>query len=260
MCIGKNVRLKPIDHQPEDPFADALVEQAAGDLGEPVVRAGQNREQRAAAQHVVEVRHGVVRVVRLPVDRHGGEVTPLSPPIVNWTMNASAYSIGTVNRMRPPHSVASHEKTLMPVGTAMVMLDRPKNASATSPRPTVNMWCAQTVTDRNAMAMPEATIDPVAEDRLAGEDRDDLRDDAEGRQRHDVHLGVAEVPEQVLPQDRVAAVAHVEEVRAEIAIDQQHGLRRGERRNRRQDQPGGDQRHPGEDGQLEPAHARRAQA
>ena len=42
----------------------------------------------------------------------------------------------------------------------MVMLDNPKNALATSPRPTVNMWCAHTATDRNAIAMPEATITP----------------------------------------------------------------------------------------------------
>src|SRR6266704_6839131 len=75
-------------------------------------------------------------------------------------MKASAYSMGTFNRMRPPHSVASHEKTLIPVGTAMAKLVKPKKASAMSPKPTVNMWCAQTLTDRNAMAMPEATMTP----------------------------------------------------------------------------------------------------
>jgi hypothetical protein len=42
----------------------------------------------------------------------------------------------------------------------------------------------------------------VAEDRLAGEDRQDLGEDAEGRQHEDVDLGVAEEPEQVLPQQR----------------------------------------------------------
>jgi hypothetical protein len=44
----------------------------------------------------------------------------------------------------------------------------------------------------------------VAEDRLAGEDRQDLGDDAEERQRDDVDLGVTEEPEQVLPQDPAA--------------------------------------------------------
>ena len=45
----------------------------------------------------------------------------------------------------------------------------------------------------------------VGEQLLAREDRDDLGDDADRRQQHDVDLGVAEEPEQVLPEDRVAA-------------------------------------------------------
>ena len=52
------------------------------------------------------------------------------------------------------------------------------------------------------MRIVARTNEPVAEQRLAAEDRDDLRDHAEERQRDDVHLGVAEEPEQVLPQDR----------------------------------------------------------
>ena len=93
---------------------------------------------------------------------------------------------------------------------------------------------------------------PVAEDRLAGEHRDDLRNDAEGRQRHDVDLGVAEVPEQVLPQDRITAAADVEEMRPKVAVDEQHGLSRRQRWDSREYQPG-------EDRQAEPAHSRRAQ-
>ena len=45
----------------------------------------------------------------------------------------------------------------------------------------------------------------IAEDRLAAEGRDDLADHAEARQDHDVDLGVAEEPEQVLVKHRVAA-------------------------------------------------------
>lgn len=42
----------------------------------------------------------------------------------------------------------------------------------------------------------------VAEERLPAEDRQDLGDDTEERQRDDVHLAMAEEPEQVLPQER----------------------------------------------------------
>ena len=47
----------------------------------------------------------------------------------------------------------------------------------------------------------------AAEQRLAREHRHDLADDAEDRQDEDVDLGVAEEPEQVLPEERVAALA-----------------------------------------------------
>ena len=45
----------------------------------------------------------------------------------------------------------------------------------------------------------------VAEERLPGEDRQDLGDDAHGRQDQDVDLGMPEDPEQVLPEQRIAA-------------------------------------------------------
>ena len=61
----------------------------------------------------------------------------------------------------------------------------------------------------------------VAEQRLPREDRQHLGDDAEGRQDQDVHLGVAEDPEQVLPEHRVAAAAGNEEVRPEVPVDHQ---------------------------------------
>ena len=66
------------------------------------------------------------------------------------------------------------------------------------------MWCAQTATDRAAIVERRADQADVAEDRLAAEHRQDLGDDAEERQRDDVDLGMAEEPEQVLPQDRAA--------------------------------------------------------
>ena len=66
----------------------------------------------------------------------------------------------------------------------------------------------------------------IAEHRLAAEGRDHLADHAEARQDHDVDLGVAEEPEQMLVEHRIAAARGVEEGRAEIAVGQQHGDRR----------------------------------
>ena len=80
-----------------------------------------------------------------------------------------------------------------------------------------------------AIATVAATIG-VAEHRLAREDRDDLGDEAEHRQDQHVDLGVAEEPEEVLPEQRRAAGLGVEEVRAELAVEQQHDQRGRQRR------------------------------
>ena len=86
----------------------------------------------------------------------------------------------------------------------------------------------------------------VAEHRLAGEDRDDLGDDAEERQREDVDLGVAEEPEQVLPQDG-ATVGRVVDVCAELTVVEHAEGGGGEQREDQQGEDGGDQDVPGED-------------
>ncbi len=64
------------DREPEVGSAPALVEEAAAHLRKPVVGAGEDRERRAAEEHVVEVRDEVVRVGHLPVDRRGREGDP----------------------------------------------------------------------------------------------------------------------------------------------------------------------------------------
>ena len=99
----------------------------------------------------------------------------------------------------------------------------------------------------------------VAEDRLAAEDRQDLRHDAEERQGDDVDLRVAEEPEQVLPQDR-AAVRRVEHVGTEdpVGLQREQGPR--EDREHHDHEHAGDQRVPHEDRHPEHRHAGRAHA
>jgi hypothetical protein len=99
----------------------------------------------------------------------------------------------------------------------------------------------------------------VAEDGFAAEDGEDLGDDPEKWQRDDVDLGVAEEPEQVLPQDG-SAVGGVEDLGAESPVDFQSHQRRGEQREREQDQDAGHERVPGEDGHTKHRHPRCAQA
>ena len=99
----------------------------------------------------------------------------------------------------------------------------------------------------------------VAEQRLAAEHRDDLADDPEERQGDDVDLGVAEEPEQVLPQHGAAVLPAVDQ-RPQVPVGQHRHQRRGQDREGQQDQHAGDQGGPDEDRHPEQRHARRPQA
>src|SRR5439155_14728292 len=95
----------------------------------------------------------------------------------------------------------------------------------------------------------------VAEDRLAREDGQDLGDDAEGRQDEDVDLRMAEGPEEMLPEERVAAVFRLEEARAEVAVEEEEDRRRRQARQGEEQEEVLHERRPDEEGQAIEAHA-----
>src|SRR3546814_9529478 len=66
------------------------------------------------------------------------------------------------------------------------------------------------------------------------------------RQDHDVDLGMAEEPEDVLEHHRVTAAGGVEEAGGEILVGQQHGYRTGQHWHHRDQQERGDQPGPHE--------------
>ena len=57
----------------------------------------------------------------------------------------------------PPHIVPIQLNTLIPVGTAIIMVVTVNTELATGPRPTVNMWWLQTIHPMNAMMTPAST-------------------------------------------------------------------------------------------------------
>lgn len=66
--------------------------------------------------------------------------TPVNPPIVNKKMNPSTHNIVVENLILDPWIVASHLNTLIPVGTAMIIVAAVKYARVSTSSPTVNMW------------------------------------------------------------------------------------------------------------------------
>jgi hypothetical protein len=59
-------------------------------------------------------------------------------------MNPSAKSIGVFRWIFPSQSVASHENTLIPVGTAISSVEIIIGIRSQSAIPATNMWCAHT--------------------------------------------------------------------------------------------------------------------
>jgi hypothetical protein len=49
-------------------------------------------------------------------------IIPVTPPVVNRKINPIAHRIGVVYLMLDPCRVANHLKTLIPVGTAMIIV------------------------------------------------------------------------------------------------------------------------------------------
>ena len=158
--------------------------------------------------------------------------------------------------IEPPHSVASQLNIFTPVGMAISVVAKAKKGQQRL-MPAANMWWAHTVKPRTPMPTPRRRSS-VAEQRLAREDRQDLGDHAHRRQDDDVDLRVAEEPEEVLPEDRVAARGRVEEAGAEMrsmnSIDQARASAPASRAGSGRRSPA----RPGEDRHPEEGHPRRA--
>ena len=78
---------------------------------------------------------------------------PVSPPTVNRNKKPRTHSMGLSGLAGVPCKVASHEKILIPVGTAIIIVAEVKYARVSTSIPTVNMWCAHTTKPRSAIAL-----------------------------------------------------------------------------------------------------------
>jgi hypothetical protein len=85
-------------------------------------------------------------------------ITPEIPPSVNIVRKPRANSIGVSRCSTPRHSVASQEKILMPVGTAMIAVVTIIGMRIQSCMPDTNMWCAHTVKPSTTIASSEKAI------------------------------------------------------------------------------------------------------
>jgi hypothetical protein len=131
----------------------------------------------------------------------------------------------------------------MPVGTAIAIVDSTKNVRAGRHPDCEHVMRPDAHRDERD-ADGRADHDRVAEDRFAREHRDDFGREGECGEDQHVDFRMAENPEEVHPQHRGSARLCVEEMPTQVAIDEQHQLRGGQRAHRKNHQPGHDEVQP----------------
>ncbi len=107
---------------PEVELAHRFAVVPAGPLRPPEVHGGDDREQRAGHQHIVEVRDDEIGVVVLEVGRHHREHQAREAADREQDDEAIAHSIGVSNVIEPFHIVETQLNTFTPVGTTIIIV------------------------------------------------------------------------------------------------------------------------------------------
>ena len=175
---------------------------------------------------------------------------PERPPSTKKTMKPPMNISGALNCGRPIVTVSVQANTWIVLGMTTIMLAAAKKTTAISGSPVANMWCAHTPKPMNATSSSaSATSGNASIFRRANVGMIDVAIPNAGSTMM-YTSGCAEDPEQVLPEQRVAAVADVEEVEAglplqleEDEVDRERRQREDQRERRREDREA-EERHP----------------
>ena len=125
------------EHEPEVELPEAFPDHPARKLRPPVVDPGEEAEDRAAEEDIVEMCDDEVRIV-LDIDRGRGVHDPRQATDDEQPHHPdSEIERGLVDV--PAHSVAIQLKIFTPVGIAMSIVPSENAVSATAPIPVANM-------------------------------------------------------------------------------------------------------------------------
>jgi hypothetical protein len=138
-CMGKGEQ-RADEGQDKVQFAQALIQHATGDFGEPVVNACIDAKDGAAKQHVVEVPHHVVGVVDVNVEGScaEGDAAEAAEHKHGQQPNGKQHGAGEADLAAPQGCHPA--KDFNPVGTATIRVEMVKNIRIQGGVPLVNMW------------------------------------------------------------------------------------------------------------------------
>ena len=192
---------------PEVDAAEEVVHLPAGRLREPVVDAAEQRHQRARGDHVVEVADDVVGVVQVDVGRRQAQRQPGQPADAEHRQERQREQHRHGEADRP--AVERDEQRRQDDDRRDRDDHRRRLEERAHRRPHAGQEHVVRPDDERHEAEEHHRVDQhaVAPDRLPRVVGDDLADYAQRRQDQDVHLGMGQEPEQVLPQQHAAAAA-----------------------------------------------------
>ena len=194
--------VEPDEQHPELGLAQLGVEHLAGHLRPPEVEPGEHLEEHRAGQHVVEVRHDEVGVGDREVHRRRGQDDAGDAAEQEDHQEADGVQHRRLERdLAAPHGARPVEELHARGHRDQQRHEREERQQhRAGGEHVVRPHGHRQAGDRDGGGDQGL----VAEQRLAAEHREDLGRDAEERQRQDVDLGMAEEPEEVLPQHRAA--------------------------------------------------------
>src|SRR5699024_3247609 len=242
--------------QPEVQLAQTLVQHAVGHLREPAVHTSEGCEGNRAEQGVVEVRNHEVGVRQVEIHCRASQHDAGQTTEEEGGKEAQReHHRGFEGQATAPHGAEPVEE--LHTGRDCNQERHEGEERKQNRAGDEHVVCPHSHgQSSNGQGREDQTH--VAEHRLAGEDREDLGDDAEERQSQDIDLRVAEEPEQVLPQDG-ATVARVVDVAAQLTVVQNTQCSSSQQREDKQDQQRGNEDIPGEDRHAEHGHTRSTQ-
>ena len=253
--------------EPEVDLADAFIQEAPEHFGEPEIESGKHAEDRGNAHDQVEMGHHEVCVMQIQVQRRLRQ---------EQAGEAAAHEQG--HKSESEQHRAGELDFAAPDGSQPVEgFDGRGNADGHRQQRESERRVRAHAADEHVVA-PHAEAEEadganrsdhgaVAEHRLAREGREQVRRHAHAGQDGNVHLRMAEEPEQVLPQQRRAALvpgdhlvgdhqaAGNEKAGAGDAVQQQQDAGREEHAERQQAEDRGDEPRPAGERQAAEGHA-----
>ena len=247
-CIGRNAKLKPTNMTQNAHFPNVSSSKRPVIFGNQTCKRAEHREQVDADQHVVDMRDDEIGVGDLQIGRHGG-----GHHAGDAADDEHHDEAGEVEKGGGQHRAAGPDRREPGEhGDRARNGDREGRAAEESERE-----------ERNAggehVVQPDAKAERhgrhranhhrrITDERPAAEEGQSIGDETHRRQHDDVDPRMREHPEQMLPEQRMAAAVRSKEMRSELAVSPQQKERQADRRDREKVADRDGRRSPGEDG------------